>query len=406
MLLKGQGKMKIKTSRNIRILILVNFLYGMGIYITLPVLALHFNLDFGLSFIQVGILLGTPPIISACLGFMGASVSQKLGIVNSLIMGLLLLVVPYLCYAYVEHFIILFLVCLLQGLSRIFWEPVIKYLYTFHAKESDCQDIIFRMKYCAVCLGAIIGPFIAGLLSAQGKVNCLLASIIVFSMLAIGIFMNRRSLDGTGEQHLQEKIRNFRDLKNCDRQLLFYILANTFVFFVFTQFETIFSLALKDFSDNPERLFTCLLLLNAIAGILLQLIFLFIAGKMKTIYYILLGNIAFAVSFGLFACSRGEIVLLAAATVIFTLGEVVVIPGGDIIIDEIAPEQKKTLYFGFAEFRLLGFSLGPVFASIILEYFGSAIMFWSSTIIILLANILYYWPHFLANRKTLIANRI
>lgn len=390
--------MQAKLNRNIRILILVNFLYALGVYITLPVLALHFNLDVGLSFIQVGILLGTPPIISACLGFMGSFISQRTGMINSLMMGLFLLIVPYFCYVYVKSFVVLFLVCLLQGFSRVFWEPVMKYLFVSHAREADCQNIIFRIKYCAICLSAIVGPLFAGLLSTQGKVNCLWASIMVFVLLLIGISMNKSGLDRCGEQCAQERIRKFKDVKECDRQLLYYILANTLVFFVFAQFETVFSLALREFSDNPERLFTGLLLLNAIGGIVLQFGFLCIGGKVKTLHYILLGNLAFAVSFLLFACSRGEIFYLVAATVIFTMGEVVVIPGVDMIIDETAPENKKTLYFGLAEFRLLGFSLGPVIASMILEFFGSTIMFLSSTVVSLLAGILYCWPHFQKKR--------
>lgn len=371
---------------------IMNFLYCFGFYVSLPILALHFNIDFGLDYFQVGLLLGAPPIISAFLGFLGAGISEKLGVIYSLVTGLFLLSIAYIGYAYINNFYILFFLCLIQGFSRVFWEPVIKYLFTFHAKESSAQDLVFRIKYFTICLGAIIGPLCGAFLAVYGKTLAILISVVIFVLLAAILVAGRNALDiRPDERAARQKIDKLAVLKE-DIRLVLYVLANTCVFFVFVQFETMFSLSLKQFSAEPEKLFSYLLVLNAVAGIILQFAFLLVSHKMKTSSYIILGNIAFAIAFIMYAFSGGQIMLLAVATIIFTVGEVIVIPAGDIIIDEIAPDDKKTLYFGFAEFRLLGFSLGPVFSGFVLEYFGSAVMFLSSTVVLLLASILYYLP--------------
>lgn len=384
--------MKSGISSNVILLTVVNFLFCFAEYVSLPVLALHFNLDFGLSFTQIGILLGTAPVVSACLGFLGASAARRLGAVNSMVVGLLLLVGPYLCYAFRGEYPLLLAMAALQGLGRVFWEPVIKSLFTFHARESTAQDRVFRIKYCTICLGAIIGPLVGGLLSTQGKVLCIVASAVLFGLLAAALLASRRRLAGATIEAAPQRGALLTELRRCDPRLALYIAGNTLVFFAFTQFETMFALSLKAFSERPETLFSYLMVLNAAAGITLQLVVVAIGGRCKTMRSILLGNVAFAAAFSIFALAEGRLLLLVAATILFTLGEVVVLPGGDMIIDEIAPDDKKTLYFGLAEIRLLGFAFGPACAGAILEYGGVQAMFFTAAVVVLLANALYYAP--------------
>lgn len=46
----------------------------------------------------------------------------------------------------------------------------------------------------------------------------------------------------------------------------------------------------------------------------------------------------------------------------------------DITIDKIAPDDRKNLYFGFAELRGIGFVLGPVIMGMLLQRFDAIIL--------------------------------
>lgn len=384
--------MKQPINKNIIILAVINFIYAWGYYISLPILALHFNLDSGLSITQVGILLGTPPIVSAIIGYLSSPIYKRFGGVNCMVSSLFMLCFVFIGYIYLKSFFLLLIISSIQGISRILWEPIIKNLFVNSSKNGKTQELVFRIKYITICLGAILGPLLGLYISKYSKTNNLLFSIIIFSLLIVIIVLVKPRLNNiTKELPTKKKIKT--NISNINPLLILYILGGTTVFIVFSQFETIFSLSLKSISNQPERLFSLLLILNSISGLILQFFVVIISKKISNLQGVIVGNVFFAISFSLFAFSKGNIFLLILATIIFSFGEAFSVPGGDILINEIAPVNQKTLYFGLAEFRILGFSLGPTFAAFILEHYGTFNMYISSVVLILLASILYLIPN-------------
>ncbi|MDG4658575.1 MFS transporter [Ectobacillus antri] len=387
-------------------LAMLNLLYSLGVYVTLPVLALYFYKDLEVPIGFVGVLLGLPSIISAIFGSFGAFVSNRIGEINCMMVGITCTIFCYLFYLTTDNFIFLFIISVLSGLSRILWQPILKALFAHHASKLEKQDVVFRINYIVICIGAIVGPGISMLLNSYSREINIIISIVCFVLIVAFLFAKGSKLDV--HKSLLSKKPNDQTYKRhrVDPLLLNYVIAGALVFMVFSQFETIFSLTLNEVSDNPAFLFSLLLILNSVSGIILQLVLIKFNEKMSTKTVLIIGNFGFALAYLLFAFSNGSLVLLVIATLLYSFGEVLAIPGSDIIINEIASSENKTLYFSIAEFRIIGFSLGPMLSGVILDVYGSYMMFLSSVVIILIASAIYLLPSLFSQNMKSSTNQV
>ncbi|WP_035294850.1 MFS transporter [Clostridium sp. KNHs214] len=389
--------MKLNINKKVLAITIINFLYCFAQYVTLPILAVYYNVELGIDIYKVGLLLGIAPIVSAVFGSVCSPVSKKIGNINSLILGIMLITVPYILILFTKNFYIIMILCFLEGFSRVFWEPVIKTLFTYHADNSENKNYVFRLKYITVCLGAILGPFIGMFISKNGRKFNIVCSIFLFFSIILVLILTKKNIN-THEISIDDFGSNLKYLKvstieSVDYKLIVYIIAAVLLFSAFSEFESVFPLALKISNPNIENLFSILLIVNSIGGIILQFIVMYFVRKLNNIICILLGNGFFILAFLMFGISKGNVALLILAVIVFSMGEVLSIPTTDIIVNDIAPDGKKTLYFGLAEFRTLGFSIGPIFSSYILQNYGYESMLLYSILILVISSSMYLAPN-------------
>ena len=60
---------------------------------------------------------------------------------------------------------------------------------------------------------------------------------------------------------------------------------------------------------------------------------------------------------------------------VFTLGEILAFPAGNLLIDEIAPEGMRGTYFGAQSFQNIGSFLGPLIGGVLLVHLGGTPLF-------------------------------
>lgn len=386
-----------KINKAIFLLAISNFLFCFGLYVTLPVLALYFNMELQFSLVQVGIILGIAPLVSSIFGSFGAVIAKKIGIINCLIVGIIFTIIPYVFYLSSENYILLLILSTLAGLGGVCWKPLIRSLFAYHSKGLPNKDVVFRVNYIVICTAAIAGPSISLLLSSFPPSFNLIISICSFlSIIVILVLQNAKLRSNETINKSKSKI-TLRSIKSINYVLVFYILAGLVVFTVFSQFEGVLPLALNEISSSPSELFAVLLIINSIAGILIQLLVMYIerkARKINSFNSALIGNLGFVLAFIVFALSGGNIFLLIVATIIFAAGEVYAVPGSDMLINDISTDENRNLYFGFAEFRFVGFSIGPILGTFILEIRSINAFYISCSLLVLVACVFYLIPKF------------
>lgn len=372
-------------------LLVLNFLYALSEYITLPVLALYFHQNLHIAVVQVGILLGLPSLLGSVFGYLAVPIAKKLGPIPGLISSLLVMIFVYGAFMLGSGFWILLPASLIMGLSRGVSQPITKALFSRHSALFRSPDVAFRFRYITIASAAILGPIVVIVLGAVSRRIELALGIAVLAMtVTLGLIIRKaldfEEVDLSFKDHPQSMSR----LKNfISPTLTLYIVAGLLTFWVFSQFEALMPLALENFVSDPQQLFSWLLVLNACMGVVLQAVILFLPKQPPLKLSLYIGNIFFGLAFIGFALANGHYLLLSVATIVFSFGEVLAIPGSDILIDSIAPPDLKVLNFSLAEFRLLGFSLGPVVGSMLLRGFGPRAMFFSSTVLIVVGSLLY-----------------
>lgn len=385
---------------------IINLLSCTAEYISLVVLALQLNTN--VSIVQTAIIIGIPQMSSTFLGSFSNIFERRFGAIKCMFVSSLLTGIAYIGMAISKKMLSYIIFSVLWGIAIILWKPIIKSMFSSCSGELKKSDNVHRIRYITICVSSIIGPLI-GLLIADNFSRALCLMLTGILNIVIGIYVGLVSSNIFNDDAKEIQYKNNRlHINNFlvkDKILLIYILTGSLVYFVFVQFENIYSLFLTSF-PSPERIFTILLVLNSICGLVFQfflIIKLELLTPQKSVY---IGNTLFQVAFLLFGFSflimnHASLWLLGIAVIIYSLGEVLTIPTLDIIIDNIAPNDKKSLYFGMAEIRSIGFTLGPIFAGYLLEIKNAAFASFSSIAVLILANIVFLFGQKLQQNKAL-----
>lgn len=351
-------------------------------YIILPFFSIYLISNNKLSIFQAGIIISTYTLFNTLTSTITYKFYKRFNPSIILRVAILTIGIIYISIVYINNFYIIFLLAIILGISQSFIEPIIKILLSKNKGSID-SSLIFRVRYMILCISIIIGPIIGNFIAYLSKTYIFIISgvlYILLSFLGISLIINKKNLSIiTSEENNSNNllVKN----KNIDITLSVLIFTSILVFAVFAVFETVTPLSLSQYTKEPEKIFSILIILNSILALLIQPIIIFISNKITDIHFAKLGCIIFALAYIIFSFSKSNIILLITATIVFTFGEAMIIPSIDIIIDKIAPIEKKTLYFSYLELRKLGFFITPIFCSFIIQYFSPKIMYIITSII-------------------------
>lgn len=368
----------------------LNFLESLADYISLPVIAVFLSKK--VSLFEVGILMGMPMTVSTLLGFTSYVLDNKLKPSESLTLSILFSLICCLGYLHTQTFHWLLGFSLIKGASRVFWIPITKRLFSHSVENEIDRDKGFRVRYTTICLASIIGPLICTLVIFFFTDRAAIYMSIIVYMITIALIYTLKDFINTHSLIMATNNNVFKldRLGNINTTLFCYILGGGLVYLAFYQFESTFSLFLKFFFEKPELIFSNLLILNAILGILMQAVFILYPLKYPSKIIITIGNFMFAAGFLLFAISRGRIYVLVFGVIIYSIGEILTIPALDVAIDEISSPDNKTFYFGLSEIRCFGFTLGPIFAGYLLTKGNPYLMCVSAACLFLLSSVPFF----------------
>ncbi|GGO79800.1 MFS transporter [Nonomuraea cavernae] len=344
-------------NRPLLLLVVGSQLNTIAFFATLPFLTLYLSDISTLNAATIGGVVGSIALIAAFGGFLGGIVADRVGAFTLIRIGLVVYVATYLALALTSRLALVIGLIVLLGVARVLVEPSMKKLLSLASSGSD--GIAFRLRYVTLCLGAVVGPLIGAALYAFDAWLIFVLPVVVYLVYLGFLTVNRARLsvlDRGGE-------REGRDWGHAlaDRSLLLLIAAGFVIFFVFSQFESIFPLFVKDVRGaDAVTYFSVLLAANAALGIVMQFPIAWLARRLPQRTLALIGSAAFAASLLLFSGLPLHWGFAAAGVLLWTVGEAALIPLPDIVIHEITPDSRKGTYFGLAELRYLGFFLGPL----------------------------------------------
>ncbi|SCK10847.1 MFS transporter [Streptomyces sp. WMMB 322] len=358
----------------LRLLVLGSLLNGLAFFATLPFMTLYLSDISRLSEAEIGLIVGSVALISAFGGTVGGVLADKFGGVRLIQGGLLLNVASYTALAVTRDLgLIVLLVCLL-GVGRLLTEPAMKKLLSLGATGSG--QMVFRIRYVTLCLGATVGPLGGAVLYGIAAWMIFVAPAVIFCVYSVLVLLNAGTLRELEVPAGQEEKQDGWRTALRDSLLLKVVAAGFVLFLVFSQFESILPLYIKEVrGSSAVGYFSVLLAVNAALGIAMQWPAERLSRRLSQQHLALLGCAAFAVAAILFRGLETNVLLLYLGVVFWTVGEAVLFPMPDTVIHTITPDSRKGAYFGLAETRYLGFFIGPAVGGALLAvssslYFG------------------------------------
>lgn len=358
----------------------INILFDISMYISLVVYALYINQY--VSLVYASFIIAIPSFISLFSGPVPHILVKKFGDKRIMIFSFFSLCCLYLILSISRVGWSFFVVSCFIGIVQLILKPVLKVAFSNCAIDDSGIDLVHRIRYSSICISGIIGPLVGGFISENlGYISCFRVSGVMFLICAIMAPTIQGKLTSevlNGERFEKDK-SSILSIKQDDLFLLILcIISGSLVYSVFIQFESVYSLVLKTVYDNPNRIFSKLIAMNSFFGLVLQTLVMTKKHSFRDKLQIRTGIVFFQVAFLIFTLvflyKNLSIYILILGVFVYSLGEVIAIPGLDITIDKIAPDDRKNLYFGFAELRGIGFALGPVIMGMLLQRFGAVIL--------------------------------
>jgi MFS family permease len=341
-----------------------------------PFLTLYLAGNSTLSKPVIGAVVGSVALIAAFGGILGGMLVDRVGALRCVRAGLLIYIACYALLAAVAGTVALSIaLIMLIGVGRLLVEPAMKKLLSLASGESGS---IFRLRYITLCVGAIVGPAIGGLLYVAGPVYLFTCPAIVLGLYFVLLLVRGRTIAAletdvrTDEPSVEFPVR----AALRDRRLMAAIGAGLVIFLVFSQIDSILPLYIKEEQEKAAvGYFAALLIANAVLAIVLQAPIEWASSRIPERALVAIGCAAFAIAFLLFLALPVSIVFLYLGIVFWTIGEAVLLPMPDIAVHKLAADDRKGVYFGLAELRYLGFFAGPVLGGWLLGispavYFG------------------------------------
>ncbi len=105
---------------------------------------------------------------------------------------------------------------------------------------------------------------------------------------------------------------------------------------------------------------------------------------------ILLGGAIFALSqLCMFATRSTEVWPWLTVTVVFSMGEAILMPNLNILLDQLAPAEHRGAYLGASTLTTLGVALGPLIGGVMLAMTGAGVFISTALLSLLLCAIIY-----------------
>jgi MFS family permease len=239
----------------------------------------------------------------------------------------------------------------------------------------------------------IIGPTIGGLLAARSYLLLFVLDAISSTIVAVILYLEvpetMPSIESDGEEtHFIDTIKGYRVVA-ADGLFLSFVLTTMLMSVVYLQMYSTLSVYLRDVHGVPARGFGALLSMNAATVVLLQF---WITRKVRPYPQMLimaLGTGLYLVGFTAYGFVSSY-VLFAAAMLVITFGEMLIIPVGQSLAARFAPEAMRGRYMAFFGLSwAIPNTIGPYTAGLVMDHFDPRWVWYAAGILSALAVLGY-----------------
>ncbi|MBC3411642.1 MFS transporter [Pseudomonas sp. SWRI51] len=375
----------------VRLLLFTTFTLTMARAITLPYLVVYLATHMGLSVGRVGLLVGGAMFVASALSLYGGHLVDRLRnhtliVVCSAVFGLSFLGIVASTWA-LPFFCCLVVAYLAQTVVDIAAKAGFCALLP-EARRAEAFAIKYTFNNIAWAAGPMLGVL---LIELDDHLPFLFSAAIG---LGLAVFYQRFGERGLASPAQDKSTAGFAQVGLSllrDTRLVCFTLGGMLSAVVFGQFTAYLSQYLVVTLQDPvqvARLAGYLVTSNALTVIALQYVIGRRISRQHLLPWLMTGMALFIA--GLLGFSMASSVpAWCLAMVVFTLGEIIVIPAEFMFIDLIAPQPLRGVYYGAQNLSNLGAGLGPALVGAALGWMAPAGVFYLLIGSVILAAVFY-----------------
>ncbi|MDF2043783.1 MULTISPECIES: MFS transporter [unclassified Pantoea] len=370
-----------------------------------PFIAVIMTQNYHMSPIAIGVAMTSSALFSVVLGMYGGQISDRLGRRVILLLGCGFSALGYSLLAQAAGMGLFIIGLMIIGVSFAWVDPPLRALMSDLLVDRRRRAIALQMRYYLINVAAVFGPLVGiafGLTSQKGTfliTGLTYIPFFVFVLLFIPAGKLVKEQDGDG---VTVKLHQVIGIIARDNIYIAGLLCSILCSVVFIHYEAILPQYLLLLNgDAAIQLITLILVTNACTVLVFQTFIMRFLATVSLPKRILLGGFIFALSQICFFITRStEIWLWLTVTSVFSVGEAILMPNLNILLDQLAPPEHRGAYLGASMLSTLGIAAGPLIGGIMLAMTGAGVFICTALLSLLLCAIIYaYRNRMLARLK-------
>lgn len=354
----------------IRDLLGLSFLLAVSRALVSPLLVLTLSRQLQLAAQEIGWLLGAVVLLATVSGLYAGFLVDRFDRRRLLQLALLLIAAGFVLLPFSRAVLLAGLALLLLELAFALLGIAIKALLS-DLLPPDARSRVFSLRYTLTNVGFALGPFIGSVLAQRQ-----LAWVFwLAAALALGCWPLLRRVPRSVPVRAVAVLRFGETLAllRRDRALVLFTLGSLLACVVHGRFSDYLALYLLQSHGDAEvlRWMSALIACNALTVVLLQYPLGRLLRPQTLVRWIVLSSLLLAAALAGFALS-GSLWAWCAWMVVFTLGEIILIPAEYLYVDAMAPEALKGSYYGAQNLANLGNAVSPALSGMMLTLWPGA----------------------------------
>lgn len=370
-----------------------------------PFIAVIMTQNYHMSPIAIGVAMTSSALFSVVLGMYGGQISDRLGRRIILLLGCGFSALGYVLLAQAAGMGLFIIGLMIIGVSFAWVDPPLRALMSDLLVDRRRRALALQMRYYLINVAAVFGPLVGiafGLTSQKGTfliTGLTYIPFFVYVLLFIPAGKLVKEQDGGG---VTVKLHQVIGIIARDKIYIAGLLCSILCSVVFIHYEAILPQYLLLLNgDAAIKLITLILVTNACTVLVFQTFIMRFLTTVSLPKRILLGGFIFALSqVCLFSTRSTEIWLWLTVTSVFSVGEAILMPNLNILLDQLAPPEHRGAYLGASMLSTLGIAVGPLIGGIMLAMTGAGVFLCTALLSLLLCAIIYaYRNRMLARLK-------
>lgn len=353
------------------------FIDRVGGTLLFPFFSLYITEKFSVGMTQAGMVLGTFSAFGMVGSMIGGALTDKFGRKSLNIIGLVFSAISTLTLGFVNDFALLIPLAVVIGLLSNFAGPARHAMIADLLPEEKRQEG-FGILRVVVNMSWIIGPVLGGFIANRSYFMLFVLDAVISCIVALLFFLYIPETKPETTAEPESVLKTFVGYGVVMRDFAYvaFLVVSMLMGVVYQQMYNTLSVYLRDNHGLTPQSYGFLMTSSAITVILFQFQTTRAIKNRPAFLMMGVGTFFYMIGFGMFGFV-GVFWLFAAAIVIITIGEMIVMPTSSALVANFAPEEMRGRYMA-----VYGLSwsipaiIGPSAAGLILDNYNPNLLWY------------------------------